>query len=221
MIPAIIGAAGAALGTMGGITGGYKRGAYSTLNPMQQLQMFQMISALNPRMKDHFAKLDELGQAPQNAYDTLPGFMGEYQRNVNIPSRQRQAGMVNRIGDPAHRRAAGFQKQDFLDMSMLSGNQLRNNLMMKDLGMQTAGMESTYDRQLGALGAMGDTWMMPMGQVRENYVTPKMGVGDYASIGMQGLKTGMDIASGISDWAKSFGGGSSIPTTYADTMPRN
>lgn len=178
-VAAVLGALGGIAGTLGGINTGYSKMTTPTLSPAQQLQNLMMMQSISPYMKGHFSKLAELGQASPNAYNSLlTSFMGDYAQSVRVPALQRQQKMMQGMGDNAHRRASEYTRQDFLNASRLGANSLKNSLMLRDLGMQTEGLDNAANRRLMALGGMSDTWMMPMGKTRENYYTPGF---DYSS----------------------------------------
>lgn len=195
MIGAVLGALGGIVGGLSGINTGYDRSSTSLLSPAQQLQNLQMMMAISPYMQGHFSTLSSLGQNSPDAYGTLPQFRGDYNSKVLAPQQSRQRNMMQGMGDPWHSDSAGKTRQRFTTEQRLGTNSLRNALMLQDLGMRTEGLDNAANRRLQSYGATTESWMYPMGRVRENYITPDV---DYGSIvGGAG--------SALSSLAKTFG----------------
>ena len=194
-VAAVLGALGGIAGMLGGITTGTSTSSTSLLSPAQQIQNLQMIRAMYPYLKGHYSKLASLGESSPNAYNSLGSFSGDYNNMVRTPALYRQREMMQGMGDPAHRRSSDITRQNFTNVNRLGANSLKQSLMLKDMGMQTEGLEGAANRRLMSYGASSEGWMQPMGRVRENYYSPGP---DYSSMIGGGL-------SGLQALSKTFG----------------
>lgn len=177
MLSTILGAVGGLAGFASGINTGSTTSSTSMLSPIQQIQNFAMMSAMSPYLKGHYSKLASLGESSPNAYNSLGNFSGDYNNMVRTPALYRQRGMMQGMGDPAHRRSSDITRQNFTNVNRLGANSLKQSLMLKDMGMQTEGLEGAANRRLMSYGASSEGWMKPMGKSIENYYQPGVDVG--------------------------------------------
>jgi hypothetical protein len=212
-VSSILSALAGMAGTLGGITTGTSRSSTSLLSPIQQIQNVSMMSAMSPYLKGHYSKLADLGASSPNAYNSLGSFSGDYNNMVRTPALyHRQREMMQGMGDPAHRRSSDITRQNFTNVNRLGANSLKQSLMLKDMGMQTEGLEGAANRRLMSYGASSEGWMQPMGRVRENYYSPGP---DYSSMisggltGWQSLKKtfGNIVSAAVNSGAASAGSG--------------
>jgi hypothetical protein len=211
-VAAVLGALGGIAGTLGGITTGTSRSSTSLLSPIQQIQNFAMMSAMSPYLKGHYSKLASLGESSPNAYNNLGSFSGDYNNMVRTPALYRQREMMQGMGDPAHRRSSDITRQNFTNVNRLGANSLKQSLMLKDMGMQTEGLEGAANRRLMSYGASSEGWMQPMGKVRENYYSPGPDYSSMIGAGLSGLQSlkktfGNIVSAAVNSGAASAGSG--------------
>jgi hypothetical protein len=199
VIPAVIGGLSLVSGTLGGIPAGVSKRTMSTLSAPQQYQLANLISNINPQLAPHFKTLAGLGQEALNPYNMMPSYASNFQGGVQIPSQQRQQQMVRQIGDKSHSRSQQYSQQQFQLQNLLTTNELKNQLMLRDLGLKTNAMDATANRKLDALGMMSQSWMIPMGGSIQNYATT---LPNYGQLVGQGLNTGATIGLSINQAIK-------------------
>ena len=148
----------------------------STQNPMQQLYAMQMMSSMQPYMKQTASGLSEMGNTATNNFQAIPNWNQYINQRYTDPAMYSLNNQLKDLGHTNEYFSSGYQNR----VASAKGgvdSQLRQASAEDMMGQRQGymgGMESALQRQLKALNQFGQVMSGPLSvQGQENSITPK------------------------------------------------